>query len=497
MPRVVECVPNFSEGRRADVIDAICSKITSVPGVKLLDREMDAAHNRAVITYIGSPEACGRAAVLACGEARERIDLTQHSGEHPRMGATDVIPFVPVAGVSMDDCVALAKRVGQEIGEKLEIPVFLYQKAATRPDRENLADVRKGQFEGLRDLIGKDPLRTPDFGPNRIHPTAGCTGVGARDFLVAYNIYLNTADKSVAQNIAKAIRFSSGGYRYVMAAGFEIPDRHCVQVSMNLTNPKQTPAHRVFETVKREAARYGVSITSSEVVGLVPLSVVSEAAEFHLQIERWKPEQILENRLLEAETSAGFLESIAARTPTPGGGSVAAYAGAMASALLAMVARLNDKKAEVGPLHDMIEKAEALIGRLNQLVSDDARAFDAVMAAMKLPETEPDRMQRMAAANLHATQVPLDTMQAAVAVLELADESAKKSKASCLSDAGVAAYLAGAAAASARLNVLINLPGITDAAKRSALRQSADDLMSRATKLVNQVDAVMNEKLAK
>jgi len=495
MPCIVECVPNFSEGRRADVIDAICLRVVSVPGVRLLDREMDAAHNRAVVTFIGSPDGCARAAFLAASVARDLIDLTRHTGEHPRMGATDVIPFVPVAGVSMEDCVALARRTAQEIGERLDIPVFLYQKAASRPDRENLADVRKGQFEGLRDLIGKDPTRNPDFGPPRIHPTAGCTAVGARDFLVAYNIYLDTADKNVAQNIAKAIRFSSGGYRYVMAAGFEIPDRKCVQVSMNLTHPRQTPAHRVFETVRREAARYGATITSSEVVGLAPLSFVSDAAENYLQIERWKPEQILESRLLEAETTAGFLESIAARTPTPGGGSVAAYAGAMAAGLVAMVARLNDKKAEQGPLHDLIEKAEVLVGRLNQLVTDDAQAFDAFMAAFKLPEENPDKKAQIRAASLRATQVPLETMQAALAVIELSVECSAKSKANCLSDAGVAAYLAHAGAASARLNVLINLPGLEDASRKGEFRTQADALLDKATAMMKQVDAVMSAKL--
>jgi glutamate formiminotransferase/formiminotetrahydrofolate cyclodeaminase len=495
MPRIVECVPNFSEGRRPEVIDQICACIAAVPGARLLDRELDAAHHRAVVTFIGSPDACAKAAVAACAKARDLIDLTRHAGEHPRMGATDVIPFVPVAGVSMDDCAALARRVGAEIGEKLDIPVFLYEKAAARPDRENLADVRKGQFEGLRDLIGKDPARAPDFGPHRIHPTAGCTAVGARDFLVAYNIYLNTNDKSVAAHIAKAIRQSSGGFRYVKAAGFEIADRQCVQVSMNLTNPKQSPAFRVFETVKREAARYGVGVVSSEVVGLAPLFFVSDAAEYYLQIERWKPEQILETRLLEAETTAGFLESIAARTPTPGGGSVAAYAGAMGAALLAMVARLNDKKAEHGPLHAVIEPAESLAGRLHALAREDAEAFDAVMASFKLPDDDPQKKHRQQAATIRAAEVPLETMQAAAAVLELAVEAAGKSKPNCLSDAGVAAHLAYAALASARLNVLINLPGIEDAAKRSELSSAADDLTKRAAELHRKADLLMNKKL--
>lgn len=494
MPRIVECVPNFSEGRRPEVLDAICAKISGVPGVRLLDREMDAAHNRAVVTFIGSPDACAKAAVAAAGQAAQFIDLNQHKGEHARMGATDVIPFVPVAGVTMEDCVALAKRVGEEIGTKLGIPVFLYAKAASRPERENLPDIRKGEFEGLRDLIGKDANRAPDFGPNRIHPTAGCTAVGARDFLIAYNVYLNTNDKAIAQAIAKAIRFSGGGYRFVQASGFEIADRQCVQVSMNLTNPRQTPAHRVLETVRREAARYGVSVTSTEVVGLVPLHVVSDAAEYYLQVERWKTTQILETHLLEAETTCGFLEAIAARTPTPGGGSVAAYAGAMGAALLAMVARLNDKKAEPGPLHDMIDKAESLMGRLGALVAEDSQAFNALMATFKLPDADPQKQARQQAANIRAAEVPLETMRVGLEMMELAMEGLGKSKASCLSDAGVAAYLADATIASARLNVFINLPTIADEGTRSRLTRAANEISTRSRELRQRADRLLAEK---
>jgi glutamate formiminotransferase/formiminotetrahydrofolate cyclodeaminase len=496
MPRIVECVPNFSEGRRVDVIDRICAEITAVPGVRLLDREADESHNRAVVTFIGSPDACARAAFNAARMARALIDLTTHTGEHPRMGATDVIPFVPVAGVTMEECVALANSVGQRIGDELDIPVFLYEQAAKRPERENLAVVRKGQFEALRDLIGTDPDRDPDYGPKKIHPTAGATAVGARDFLVAYNMYLSCNDKSIAQNIAKAIRHSSGGFRFCKAAGFEIEDRQCVQVSMNLTNPKQTPAYRVLETVKAEAARYGVTVTSTEVVGLAPLYFVSDTAEYYLQIERWKSAQILETNLLEEETTAGFLESIGARTPTPGGGSVAAYAGAMGSALVSMVARLNDKKSgEPGPLHDMIEKSETLVGRLNTLVKDDSDAFDAVMASFKLPDDDRDKIAKQQAATIRATEVPLDTMRAALAVMALAKESAAKSKRSCLSDAGVAAYLAHAALCSARLNVLINLPGIEDEVRRQELAAAAADLLSQSTTLVSEVDQAMSAAL--
>ncbi|MCK6457225.1 MAG: glutamate formimidoyltransferase [Phycisphaerae bacterium] len=491
MPRIVECVPNFSEGRRPEVIDAICSKITAVPGVRLLSREMDADHNRAVITFIGSPDACVRAAIDACEEASRRIDLNTHKGEHPRMGATDVIPFVPVAGVTMDDCVALARRVGEQIGTRLNIPVYLYSYAATRPERQNLPDIRKGEFEGLRDLIGSDPARTPDFGPNAIHPTAGATAVGARDFLVAYNIYLDTDQVDVAKKIAAGIRFSSGGFRFVQAAGFEIAERQCVQVSMNLTNPAKTPLHRVLETVRREAGRFGANITSSEIVGLVPLAVVADAFEYYVQVERWKPDQILETHLLDAETTAGFLESCAARTPTPGGGSVSAYAGALGAAMVAMVARLNDKKSEPGPLHEQIDAAEALMGRLNALVKEDAAAFDAVMAAWKLPDDDPQKPAAKQAAQLRATQTPLETMQRALDVMRLAKDAVQKSKASCLSDGGVAAFMAHAALEGARLNVMINLPEIGDESQREELRRQAASLRDEAAALRREIDALL------
>jgi len=491
MPRIVECVPNFSEGRRPEVVDAICARITAVNGVRLLSREMDADHNRAVITFIGSPDACGRAAIEACEEASKRIDLNEHKGEHPRMGATDVIPFVPVAGVTMDECVALSKQVGEQIGTRLKIPVFLYAYAATRPERQALPDIRKGEFEGLRDLIGKDSARTPDFGPNAIHATAGATAVGARDFLIAYNVYLDTANNDIAKKIAAGIRFSSGGFRYVQAAGFEIKDRQCVQVSMNLTNPAKTPMFRVFDTVKREAARYGVNVTSSEVVGLVPLSALSDSAEYFLQIERWSTKQILETHLLEEETSAGFLESCAARTPTPGGGSVAAYAGALGASMASMVARLNDKKTEVGPLHEMIPQADGLMGRLAALVKKDAEAFNAVMAAMKLPDGDATKAERARTAQVGATATPLETMREALTVMELARTGLERSKASCRSDAGVAGIMGHAAMEGAFLNVLINLPGFTDAKQADEFRKAALEVRERGKKLRADIDRLL------
>ena len=299
--KLVECVPNFSEGKRPEVVEEIVGTMTAVDGVSLLDREMDADHNRAVVTIIGEPEAVLEGAFRGIEKARELIDLTKHEGEHPRMGATDVVPFVPVRGVTMDDCVVLARRLGERVGDELGIPVFYYEAACTRPDRENLAKVRKGQFEALCEEIGTNPDREPDCGPCRIHPTAGAIAIGARPFLVAYNINLGTGDLSTAKTIARAIRHSSGGLRYVKAMGFEIKDRGIVQVSINMVNFRGTPLFRVFEMVKSEADRYGVPVIGSEVVGLVPADALFDCAEFYLKLEAFKRDQILENRLTETE----------------------------------------------------------------------------------------------------------------------------------------------------------------------------------------------------
>jgi len=297
--KLVECVPNFSEGRRPEVLDEIVSAMTAVEGVRLLDREMDADHNRAVVTIIGKPDAVVEGAFRGIEKASTLIDLTSHEGEHPRMGATDVCPFVPVRDVEMDDCVRMAEELGRRVGDELEIPVFLYEAAARRPDRQNLAAVRKGQFEGLRDQIGKNPEKEPDFGPSKIHATAGAIAIGARPFLVAYNINLGTDDLKVAKRIAKSIRHSGGGLRYVKAMGFEIKDRGIVQVSINMVNFKGTPLFRVFEMVKSEAARYGVPVIGSEVVGLVPDDALVDVADFYLRLENFKRDQVLENRLSE------------------------------------------------------------------------------------------------------------------------------------------------------------------------------------------------------
>ena len=308
MNRLIECVPNFSEGRDLAKVDAIVDAMRGVAGSWVLDRTSDADHNRTVVTLAGNPEAVAEAAIRGAGKAAELIDMTRQEGVHPRIGATDVIPFVPLDGVSMEECVALARRVGQELWDRYRIPVYFYEAAATRPERVNLEKVRNGQFEGLRDAALRNPDRSPDIGEPHLHPTAGATAVGARKLLIAYNIYLNTRNVSVAREIAQAIRASSGGLARVKAIGVEMKTRGLAQVSINLTDFEQTPLHRVFERVKNEAERRGCAIMGSEIIGLVPRKAIELSPEDYLQLENFSPAQVLENRL--ASVAGIFLPSL-------------------------------------------------------------------------------------------------------------------------------------------------------------------------------------------
>lgn len=308
MRQIIECVPNFSEGRDLAKVDAIVDAMIGASGVFLLDRSSDADHNRSVVTMVGEPGAIAEAAIRGVGKAAELIDLTRHAGVHPRIGATDVLPFVPVEGVTLADCAELARKTGREIWERYRIPVYFYEAAARRPERNNLENIRRGQFEGLRDEVLRDPDRSPDIGEPRLHPTAGATAVGARNFLIAYNINLSTPDVDIAKKIAKAVRFSDGGLRHVKALGVYLAQRNLAQVSMNLTDFEQTPVHRVFEAVKREAERYGASIAGSEIVGLMPRRALEAAAEYYLQIENFRTAQVLENHI-ESLMNGGRSES--------------------------------------------------------------------------------------------------------------------------------------------------------------------------------------------
>jgi len=297
---IIECIPNVSEGRRADVVESLASRMRAVAGVRLLDHSSDASHNRSVFTLVGDAEPLKVAILALFDEAVARIDLRTHTGEHPRLGAVDVVPFVPIEGVTMDACVALAKDVARTVAERFGVPIYLYEEASANPARKNLEDIRRGEFEGLATKMAATGW-TPDFGPARPHPSAGASVIGARMPLIAYNINLATDRIDVAKKIAAAIRQSSGGFRYVKAAGFTLEDRGVVQVSMNLTNYQKTPIFRVFEVVKREAARHGVAVLESEVVGLIPSAALVGAAEFYLQLERFSGDQILENKLRASE----------------------------------------------------------------------------------------------------------------------------------------------------------------------------------------------------
>jgi glutamate formiminotransferase len=488
MSTLVECVPNFSEGRDKAKVDAIVEAM-KIPGVALLDREMDADHNRCVITLVGERDAVAEAAIRGVGKASELIDLTQHQGAHPRLGASDVIPFIPIEGVTLEDCVAVARHVGEEIWKRYQIPVYLYEAAATRPERQNLENIRRGQFEGVRDEIATNPARLPDFGEARLHPTAGATVVGARKFLIAYNVFLNTPDVDVAKKIAKAVRASSGGFRYVKAAGFLV--RGMAQVSMNLTDFEQTPIARVFEFVKREAARYGALAVSSEIVGLIPKKALEDAAEWFLQIENFDSSLILENRLaavLGGKMAVGglragiepFLEQLAAPTATPGGGSASAAAGAMAAALAQMVAGMSrGKKAYVQyerELSEAIARLSQLREELKAAIDADAASYDAVMKAFKQAKESAANKGLVTEALKQATRVPLSVAERAQQVSQWAEKLGPITNPRMASDLGVSKALARAAKEGALANVEINLEGLDDAAFVGEVRKRVASL---------------------
>ncbi|HXY00233.1 MAG TPA: glutamate formimidoyltransferase [Candidatus Limnocylindrales bacterium] len=502
MNRLIECVPNFSEGRDPAKVEAIVQAISSVPGVYVLDREMDADHNRCVITLAGDPDAVAEAALLGTGKAMELIDLTMHTGAHPRVGATDVVPFIPIEGVTIEDCVALARRVGDEIWKRYRIPVFFYEAAATRPDRVNLENIRRGQFEGLREELKRNHDRQPDVGEPKLHPTAGVTAVGARKFLIAYNVNLSTPDVGIANKIAKAIRFSSGGLRYVKSMGVELKARNLAQVSINLTDFEQTPMHRVYEMVKREAERYGVVPVGSEIVGLVPKKAIEMTADYFLQLENFSPSQVFENRLAAslggapievregklASLARPFLDAVAAPTATPGGGSVSACVAAMAAALGQMVAGLSRKKksqaAYVDQLSEQLDDLRKTADELVQAIDQDAASYDAVMAAFKLPQGNPEetrtRESAVESATKRASEVPLAVAEKASKLGQRLLQLEAVAAASMKSDLQVARLMSVAAAKGALANVEINLESLKDRTYVEKTRARVAELRNQA-----------------
>jgi len=471
---LVECVPNFSEGRDKAKVDAIVEAM-KMDGVFLLDQEMDADHNRCVITLVGEREPIQEAAIRGVGKAAELIDLNTHQGAHPRMGAADVVPFIPIEGVSIEDCVAMARHVGAEIWKRFEIPVYLYEAAATSPERQNLENIRRGQFEGIRAEIAINPARKPDFGDPRVHPRAGATVVGARKFLIAYNVFLNTPDVEIAKKVAKAVRFSSGGMRFVKGAGFLV--RGLAQVSMNLTDFEQTPIARVFELVKREGARYGAAPVASEIVGLIPKKALEQAAEWFLQVENFDSSLILENRLaavMGGKMAVGglragvepFVEQLAAPTATPGGGSAAAAGGAMAAGLANMVASMSrGKKAYVQyerGLSDAIARLSQLREELKAAIDADAESYNSVMKAYKQAKESSDGNEMIQAALKQATNVPLGVAEKAKTIEQIAEQLKPITNPNMKSDLTTAIALAQAAITGALANVDINLESIND-----------------------------------
>ena len=523
---LIECVPNFSEARRPEVVEAIRQSIAGVEGIHVLDQHADHDHNRTVITFVGPPAAVEEAAFRGVAKAAELIDLNQHEGEHPRIGATDVVPFIPISGASIQDCVEIAQRLGRRVADELDIPVYLYEEAASSPERRNLAFHRKGEYETLREVIASDPERAPDFGPKRLGP-AGATVIGAREFLIAFNVYLTSDDVSIAKKIAKTVRHSSGGLRYVKALGLLVESR--AQVSMNLTNFRKTPIALVVETIRREAQRYGVAIHHSELVGLIPQDALVDAAVWYTQLDQFEPEQVLERRLYAAggkrqtaddgqrttdhkpfnpaqgkppsavrghfASDAAFLHTLASGTPTPGGGSAAAYAGAMGAALVAMVARLTlgrKKYAAVeAQMQSVLEEAETLRADLTATVERDAAAFDAIMTAFKRPKDDPERAGAIQDATLHAAEVPLETARMAVRVMELALEAVTHGNKNAITDGATGASLAQAALQSAGYNVRVNVLGLKDKgaaenmlAEVRALEEQAADVQAAIAQLL-------------
>jgi glutamate formiminotransferase/formiminotetrahydrofolate cyclodeaminase len=541
--KIVECVPNVSEGRDRSVLERIAAAVSAVEHVQLLDMDPGQETHRTVFTFIGPPAAVGEAAFQLTRTAAELIDMTRHSGAHARMGATDVVPFVPVGGgASMEDCIELANQVGRRVGEELGIPVYLYEKAATRPDRESLADVRRGEYEKLADKLSTAE-GAPDYGPAEFVPRSGATAVGARPFLIAYNVDLNTSDRKLAHDIALDIREQGrwardedrkivrddegnkvrkpGKHQKVRAVGWYIPEFGRAQVSINLTDFHVTPPHVVFESIREEARKRGLRVTGSEIVGLLPLEAMLAAGRFYLEaqgkssavpepdlveiaraslgLDDVKPfdphETIIDYRLarrdegMRGASLTAFADELSRSSPAPGGGSVAALTGALSGGLTSMVASLThpgrDMDAETRRrLQTLGTDAQRVKDALLRAIDDDAAAFDAIGAARRLPrKTEEQQAAREAAivdATRHAIEVPLSVVETSARAASLAAEIAGIGLAAAASDAGVAGWCARTAAEAAALNVRINLPGLPDAEERSRYEVRLEDALGRA-----------------
>jgi glutamate formiminotransferase/formiminotetrahydrofolate cyclodeaminase len=507
MRPLIQCSPNFSEGRRSEVVDALVDALRA-GGVTVLQVRSDPEQNRTVVTLLGGPTAVEAAVVAAAAVAAERIDLEAHTGAHPRIGATDVVPLVPVAGLTMPECVALAGRVGRRLADELNLPVFLYGEAATRPERVSLAAVRDGEYEGLRDAIEADPARAPDFGPTRLGP-AGAVAVGARYPRVQLELTLTGARPAVAEQLCAALGETGGGLQHVQAQPLT-GDEAAPRLSVLIRRPDLTPVARVVELARREAQRHGAGLQAVALIGHVPQAVLLDSAGWYLGLDALPPEQVLENNVLPEEnepprvTPEAFVHAVAADAPTPGGGAVAALAGALAAALDTMVTGLTigrPKYAEVeARMQQVRQQAVEVQAEMLRLMTADSEAFEQVMAAYRLPrgtaeevEARRDGIQR---ALRRATEVPLEIMARAVEILRLARACAEHGNANAVSDAGVAGYMALAAAQSASLNVDINILGLRDLEEGDLYRRQSAELLREAHALAEAVDRDVRARIA-
>jgi glutamate formiminotransferase/formiminotetrahydrofolate cyclodeaminase len=559
LERIVECVPNFSEGRRPEVIAQLVEAVESVDGTAVLDTHVDADHNRSVITFVGGVDMIVEAAVRVARRAAELIDLRQHVGVHPRVGALDVLPFVPVRGVTLEDCIHLAHAAGERIARETGVPVYFYESAARKPDRVNLEDVRRGGFEQLREEILTNPERAPDEGAARVHETAGACIVGARSLLIAYNINLHTTDITVARRIARAVRGRDGGLRFLKALGFELRERGLTQVSMNLVRFEKTELHHAFEAVRREAERYGVRVAGSEIVGLIPQAALDRSADYFLQIENFSPDLILENRIAsalarrrqeaaassqrlrddaaaasswsaeveaeavarrgvmpqaevkrtasESSTNASAASTHDATTTVPdeitGGGAAAAHAASLAAALGEMVAHLIGRKGKQEDMErearDALQALNSLRARLAETADEDGASFAFVLGARRMPgrndEERRARAQAVEEALKGAAAVPLETASLAVQVGELLETLAELGEPAWLSDSATGAQLAHAAVVAARYNVLVNTAEIEDEEFVAEHVSRADDLLERAREIAARVEVLLLESI--
>jgi len=554
--KLVECVPNFSEGHDLEKIRTITKEIETTEHVKLLDVDPGETTNRTVVTFIGTPEGVKEAAFKAIKKASELIDMTKHKGAHSRMGATDVCPFVPVSDVTMDECVQIAKEVGKRVAEELNIPVFLYEEAAQKPERKNLANVRAGEYEGLKEKF-KDPIWKPDFGKAEFIPKSGATAVGAREFLIAYNINLNSRDRKLAHHIAlnirergrakrdadgKIVRDSNGKsikvpgkFKDVKAVGWFIEDYGVAQISINFTNYGVSPPHIVFDEVIKEAEAIGIRVTGSELVGLIPMEALLMAGRYYLEkqgkspgvpreelikiavlslglsdVSPFEPEKkIIEYQFKEVENSLvdmnlrQFTNEVSSDSPAPGGGSVAAFSGAISAALSAMVSNLTvDKKGYEAVQSDVKEfaaRGQVLKDDLLRAVDLDTMAFNKVMAAAKMKkkteEQKKIRSDAMEEATKEATLVPLSVLEKCLDALKLAEEVAKSGNKNSISDAGVAGLMSLAGAEGAFYNVIINLPDIKDENFRKEIRARADSLRKDALAREKSIKNIVEKEL--